>query len=128
LNWRIRDIFSFGKMTGHGMTLLGTELVRLLEHVLPGRLGGRPGDFQLIEHERSAQTAVQLRVSPRVTGSSPEKIRECFLEEIRLVYGGSLAGRVWRHAEAVEVVMAEPYVTTSGKINALHLLGQDRPR
>jgi hypothetical protein len=31
--WRIRDIFSFGKMTGHGITLMGTELVRLLEHV-----------------------------------------------------------------------------------------------
>ena len=127
-HWRIRDIFSFGKMTGHGMTLMGTELVRLLEHVLPARLGGRPGDFQLIEHERSVQTTVELRVSPRVRGSSPEKIRECFLEEIRLVYGGSLAGRVWRHANAVEVVLAEPFVTTSGKINPLHLLGQNKPR
>jgi hypothetical protein len=128
LHWRIRDIFSFGKMTGHGITLMGTELVRLLEHVLPARLGGRPGDFQLIEHEGPAQTTVELRVSLRVRGSSPEKIRECFLEEIRLVYGGSLAGRVWRHAEALEVVLAEPVVTTSGKINSLHLLGQKAPR
>jgi hypothetical protein len=126
--WRIRDIFSFGKMTGHGMTLTGTELIRLLEHVLPARLGGRPGDFQLIEHERSVQTTVELRVSPRVRESSPEKIRECFLEEIRLVYGGSLAGRVWRHAEAVDVVLAEPVATTSGKINPLHLLGPNKPR
>lgn len=122
--WRIRDIFSFGKMTGHGMTMMGTELVRLLEQVLPARLGGRPGDFQLIEHEGSAQTTVELRVSPRVRGSSPEKIRECFLEEIRLVYGGSLAGRVWRHAEALDVVLAEPVITNSGKVNPLHLLGQ----
>ncbi len=128
LHWRIRDIVSFGKMTGHGMTLMGTDLVRLLEQVLPARLGGRPGDFQLIEHERSVQTGVQLRVSPRVRGSSPEKIRQCFLDEIRLVYGGSLAGRVWRHAEAVEVVIAEPFVTTSGKINPLHLLGHSAPR
>jgi len=127
-HWRIRDIFSFGKMTGHGITLLGTELVRLLEQVLPARLGGRPGDFQLIEHEGPAQTKVELRVSLRVRGSSPEKIRECFLEEIRLAYGGALAGRVWRHAEALEVVLAEPVVTTSGKINPLHLLGQNTPR
>jgi hypothetical protein len=128
LHWRIRDIFSFGKMTGHGMTLMGTELVRVLEHVLPARLGGRPGDFQLVEHEGSAQTMLELRVSPRVSASSIEKIRECFLEEIRLVYGGSLAGRVWRHAEAVEVVLAEPVVTTSGKVNPLHLLGQSAHR
>jgi hypothetical protein len=127
-DWRIRDIFSFGKMTGHGMTLMGTELVRLLEHVLPARLGGRPGDFQLIEHEGSAQTTLELRVSPRVRGSSADKIRECFLEEIRVVYGGALAGRVWRHAEAVRVVLAEPVTTDSGKVNPLHLLGQSVPR
>ncbi len=127
-HWRIRDIFSFGKMTGHGMTLMGTDLVRLLEQVLPARLGGHPGDFQLIEREGHAQTAVELRVSPRVRGSSPEKIRECFLDEIRLVYGGRLAGRVWRHAEAVEVVLAEPFTTATGKVNPLHLLGQGRPQ
>lgn len=126
-HWRIRDILSFGKMTGHGMTLMGTELVRLLELVLPARLGGRPGDFQLIEREGSAQTKVELRVSPRVRASSPEKIRECFLEEICLVYGGSLAGRVWRHAEALEIVIAEPFVTSTGKINSLHLLGENPP-
>jgi len=125
-HWRIRDIFSFGKMTGHGITLLGTELIRVLEQVLPARLGGGIGDFQLIEHEGRAQTTVELRVSPRVRGSSAERIRECFLEEIGLIYGGSLAGRVWRHAEALEVVLAEPMVTISGKINPLHLLGPER--
>lgn len=123
LRWRIRDIFSFGKMTGHGITLIGTEMVRLLEHVLPARLGGRPGDFQLLEHEGAAQTAMELRVSPRVRGSSTEQIRQCFLDEIRLVYGGALAGRVWRHAETLKVVLAEPVVTTTGKVSALHLLG-----
>jgi hypothetical protein len=126
--WQIRDIFSFGKMTGHGLTLMGTELVRLLEQVLPVRLGGGPGDFQLIERDGAAQTAVELRVSPRVRGSSPEKIRQCFLEEIRLLYGGALAQRAWRHAEALEVVLAEPIVTTSGKINPLHLLGRKAAR
>jgi hypothetical protein len=45
-----------------------------------------------------------------------------------LVYGGSLAGRVWRHAEALEVVLAEPVATASGKINPLHLLRQSAPR
>jgi hypothetical protein len=127
-HWSIRDIFSFGKMTGHGMTLMGTELIRVLEQVLPARLGGRPGDYQLIEHEGAAQTTVELRVSPRVRGSSAEKIRACFLEEIRLVYGGSLAGRVWQHAEALEVVLAEPVMTLSGKVNPLHLLGRSAAR
>lgn len=87
-----------------------------------------PGDFQLIEHEGRAQTTVELLVSLRVRGSSAERIRECFLEEIRLIYRGSLAGRVGRHAEALEVVLAEPMVTISGKINPLHLLGRGARR
>ena len=127
LHWRIRDIASFGKMTGHGITLVGTELIRLLEDVLPARVGGRPGDFQLLEREGAAQTTIELRVSPRVRGSSPAKIRECFLEELGLVYGGTLAGRIWRHAEALEVVLAEPVVTTTGKVNPLHLLRPSAP-
>jgi hypothetical protein len=127
-DWRIRNISSFGKMTGHGMTLVDTDIVRLLEQVLPALLGGRPGDFQLLEHEGAAQTTVQLRVSPRVPESSTEKIRQCFLKELGLIYGGALAGRVWRHAEALEVVLAEPVVTASGKINPLHLLRENTSR
>ena len=128
LRWRIRNIFSFGKMTGQGITLLGTELVRVLEHILPARLGGSPGDFQLIEREGAAQTTVELRVSPRVRALSTEKIRACFLEEICPVYGGALAQRIWQHAEALQVVRAEPVTTRSGKINPLHLMGMKERR
>jgi phenylacetate-coenzyme A ligase PaaK-like adenylate-forming protein len=123
LHWCIRDIFSFGKMTGHGVTLIGTDLLRLLEDVLPARLGGRAGDYQLLEREGAAQTQLELRVSPRVQALSVEKLRQCFLDEVRQMYGGTLAGRIWRHAEAVEVVLAEPISTASGKVHSLHLLG-----
>ena len=122
---RIRDIFSFGKLTGYGMTLVGTDLLRILEEVLPARLGGRPGDYQLIEREDMAHTTIELRVSPRVQGFSPERIRDCFVDEMRRVYGGSLARRVWRHAEALQVVIAEPATTSTGKVNPLHLLGRE---
>jgi hypothetical protein len=120
---QVRDIYSFGKLTGQGMTLVGTDLVRVLEEVLPGRLGGAPGDYQLVEQEGSSQTQLALRVSPRTGASSPEKIRECFLNEIRRYYGGTLAARMWRHAEGVEVVIAEPLSTHTGKVLPLHLLG-----
>ncbi|HTR34298.1 MAG TPA: hypothetical protein VMH80_00250 [Bryobacteraceae bacterium] len=128
LTTRIRDISSFGKLTGHGMTLVGTELVRLMEVVLPARIGGRPGDYQLVEREGAAQTTIELRVSPRVNGASPEKVRDCFISEIRRFYGGTLAGRVWQQAEALHVVILEPSATATGKVNPLHLLGGFTPR
>ena len=119
----VRQIFSFGKLTGLGMTLVGSELTRVLEEALPARCGGRPGDYQLIEREGAAQTQLVLRVSPRARPPSVEQVRECFLGEIRRYYGGTLASRVWRHAEAVEVVVAEPFATATGKVLSLHLLG-----
>ncbi|HEX5229089.1 MAG TPA: hypothetical protein VFW44_15335 [Bryobacteraceae bacterium] len=128
LNWSIRDIFSFGKMTGHGVTLIGTDLIRLLEDILPARLGGGPGDYQLLERDGPAQTKVELRVSPRVPTASVKRIRQCFLDEVGALYGGSLAGRIWSQTEAVEVVLAEPIATASGKVHPLHLIGEQSTR
>lgn len=123
---RIRDLGSFGKLTGHGMTLVGTKLVELLERALPARLGGAPGDFQLVEEEGEAHTQITLRVSPRIGVRAPEKVETCFYEELRKLHGGSLSSRTWRHAGAVRVVIAEPFATASGKVLALHLMRYSR--
>lgn len=125
LTEQIRDISSFGKLTGQGMTLVGADLVRVLEQVLPARFGGHPGDYQLVEHEGPAQTQLLLYVSPRIRLSSLQALKECFLDEIRRVYGGTLASRVWRYTQALEVVLAEPLTTSTGKVLTLHLLGAD---
>jgi hypothetical protein len=122
-NRQIRDIASYGKLTGQGMTLAGTDVVRILEEALPERLGGSPGDYQLVEEEGAAQTVVTLRVSPRVGRLGPEEVRGCFLEELARHYGGTLAARMWRHAEGIKVIIAEPLATPTGKVLPLHLLG-----
>ena len=119
---RIRGISSFGKLTGQGMTLMGGDMVRLLEEVLPARLGGGPGDYQLVEGESGGETRLTLRVSPRAGLLSPLPVKECFLREIRNYYGGSLASRMWTHADAIEVTIAEPIATANGKVHPLHLL------
>jgi hypothetical protein len=119
---RVRDIFSFGKLTGQGMTLVGSDVVRILEEVLPRRFGGHPGDYQLVELDGQSQTRLIFRVSPRVPLESPERLKECFLGELRRLTGGAVASRVWKHTEALEVVRAEPYVSGRGKVLALHLM------
>lgn len=122
LTRQVSEIFSFGKLTGQGMTLVGTDLQKLLEDVLPAKLGGAPGDYQLVEQEGASQTQVTLRVSPRI-GATPDRIRQCFLQELKAYYGGSLAARMWSHAEGVQVSIGPPYATRTGKIHSLHLLG-----
>ena len=119
---RIRDIVSFGKLTGNGMTLVGTDIVRIIEQSLPTRFGGSPADYQLVEREGQTQTELVLRVSPRVGQPVTQNIRKHFLRELRKYHGGALASRVWEHTDTLQVVIAEPLMTKAGKVLPLHLL------
>ena len=47
----LHTIRSFEKLTAGGMTFVDTDVVRVLEEVLPRRFGGGPIDYQLIEDE-----------------------------------------------------------------------------
>jgi hypothetical protein len=120
---QIRDIFSYGKLTGHGVTLVGTDVLRILETVLPARFGGGPTDYQLVEQDAANQARVILRVSRRLPLSSLAAVRDCFVQELRQLHGGAVASRMWRTAEALEVVHDDPVTTPAGKVLPLHLLG-----
>jgi hypothetical protein len=120
---KISDIYSYGKLTGQGITLLGDDVVQILEEILPKKFGGTPGDYQLVEEESSHQTGIQLRVSPRAGISSTGELKKGFLNEVRKLYGGSMTVRQWIHTDAVRAVIDEPYITSTGKVLPLHLLG-----
>ena len=106
LTRQIRNIFSYGKLTGQGMTLIGGDLLNILENVLPGRFGGTPTDYQLVEREGERQTEIELRVHPSVTTDSEESIKRFFLSELTKIYGGSLSRRNWVQTNGVRVVFA----------------------
>jgi hypothetical protein len=119
---QVRHIRSHARITGHGMTLAGSDVVRILEEVLPARFGGAPGDFQLAEEEGPGQTQLVLRVDPRVPLSSEAELKSGFLHELRSHYGGALASSVWRHADALCVVRQTPQATHTGKVPPLILI------
>lgn len=121
---RIRDIASFGKLTGVGVTLAGTDVVRVLEEALPSRFGGGVGDYQLVERDGGVQARLQLRVSRRLALRSPGEVRDFFLRELRQFEGGAGASRIWRDTGALEVVHEDPLMTLRGKVLPLHLLGR----
>lgn len=120
---QVENIIAYGKLTGQGTCLVGSDLLTLLEKTLPERFGGTPVDYQLVEREGSAQTEIELRIHPRVGIRSVDEVKSFFLLEVKKCWGGALAFRWWTQSHGVHVVMAEPYVSGGQKILPLHLLG-----
>jgi len=119
----IREVRSFEKLTAGGMTFLDLDLVRILEEALPGRFGGGPTDYQLVEEEsENGRPGLRLLVHPRVGPLDPQAVIDAFLEGIGR---GSGANRVmalaWRDAHFVRVERRPPIRTAVGKILHLHI-------
>lgn len=120
---QISNIYSYGRLTGQGMTLVGTDMLEILERSLPGRFGGTSTDYQLVECEGKGQTEMELRVHPRVGVTAPEEVRAFFMAEVKRLWGGALTRRNWEHTEGVRVTIAEPYMSRKHRVHSLHLLG-----
>jgi hypothetical protein len=120
----IRVIRSFEKLTAGGITLLDTDVIRVLEAVLPERFGGAPADYQLVERldTEDARLQVQSLVDPSVGPVDIEQVAEVSLAAIG---GGSSGERLmelqWRIGGVIRVVREVPHKTASGKILHLHL-------
>jgi hypothetical protein len=123
LGWEthLHGIHSVEKLTAAGMTLLDSDLVRVLEEVLPQRFGGGPADYQLVEEEDAdGRPALRLLVHPRVGDAPDESVAEAFLSAVGTGAGAErVMGLAWRQARVLRVERRAPIVSAAGKI--LHL-------
>lgn len=118
LKTHIRGIRSFRKLTGEGVTLVGTDLVRILEEVLPARFGGGPLDYQFLEEEDAdGFTRLSLVVSARVDLKSEAAVVDAVLDEI----GPGPIRSLWTQAGTLRIQRREPIWTERGKLMPLHL-------
>lgn len=113
----LRDIYSYSKLTGEGVSLLGSDALRIIDVVLPERFGGSPADYQFVEEEdQRGLTRVTLVVSPRVQLPTDDQVTEAVLDGL----GGSTAGAsirsIWRTAGTIQIRREEPQVTGRGKL------------
>jgi len=119
----LRDIRSFRKLTGEGVTLVGSEIVKILEETLPARFGGSPLDYQLLEDEdENGFTRLSLLVSPKIEIADEGAIIKVFLEAMgRSSVAADLARAIWSQAKTLQVKRREPIWTARGKLMPLHL-------
>jgi hypothetical protein len=123
LDTHLRRIRSFEKLTTEGMTFVHSDLVRILEDVLPGRFGGASTDYQLVEEARASGLAqLVLIVSPRVGAVDEGMVRRTFLDELgRDGWSGRLMAGALDRAGTVIVRRQEPVITKAGKILPFHV-------
>ena len=124
LGWtlHLHAIRSIEKLTAAGMTFLDTDVIRVLEEVLPSRFGGGPTHYQLVEEEDlEGRPRLRLLVHPAVGPLAVETVTEAFLSAIEAGQGSQkVMGLAWREARLLRVERRVPYATGSGKILHLH--------
>ena len=120
----LRHIRSFSKLTGEGVTLVGSEMLQILEDVLPSRFGGTALDYQLLEEEDEAGfTRLSLIVSPRIEIYDETALISVVLDALnRGSDSAKLAGAIWNQAGSLRIKRQEPIATARGKLMPLHLL------
>jgi hypothetical protein len=115
-------IRSYEKLTSEGMNFLGSDLIRIVEEVLPKRFGGYPTDYQFLETEENGLPKVNLVVSPRVGLVEEDAIVAVVIDSMNAFINGSddYAGR-WREGNTLRVLRQEPSSTGASKVLALHV-------
>jgi len=114
----LRQIRSYGKLTGEGVTLVGSEMVRILEHVLPSRHGGTPQDYQLVEEQdANGLTRLVLCIDPAASIRDEQAVINTMLDALK---AGSVAGGLtqsfWKRGGTFQVRRASPVWTARGKL------------
>lgn len=123
----LRHIRSFSKLTGEGVTLVGSDMIHILEEVLPARFGGTPLDYQLLEEEdQDGFTRLSLLVSPKIPIEDERAVIDTVMQALRQSnVAADLARAVWSQAKTLRIRRMEPIWTAQGKLMPLHLARYD---
>ena len=123
LTQHLREIRSFGKLTGEGVALLGSEMVRVLEEVLPTRFGGTLLDYQLMETEdEDGITRLTLLVNPELAIDNADDIVATVGDALAAQsVGADVARTTWAQANTLRVKRAKPVRTARGKLFPLYV-------
>lgn len=126
----LREIRSFSKLTGEGVTLVGSEMVHILEEVLPARFGGSPLDYQLLEEEdEQGFTRLSLLVNPDIKIADETLVIKVMFEALsKSSVAADSARAIWSQAQILRVRRIKPIWTARGKLMPLHLVNGSKRR
>jgi hypothetical protein len=118
----LHTIRSYEKMTSEGMCFIGSELLELIEEVLPQTFGGHPTDYQFVEQEENGRPRVSIVVSPRVGPLEEARLKSVVLKSLGSASRAhALMAGLWEDGQVLRVVHSEVFSSQAGKILPLHV-------
>lgn len=113
----VRDIRSFRKLTGEGVTLVGSDMERILEETLPRRFGGTSLDYQIVEEEDEAGfTRLTIIMHPALGFADEQSVVRTVLASLpKSGPAAEMSGSLWSQAHTFRVRREVPRVTSRGK-------------
>jgi hypothetical protein len=121
------DVHSYQKLTTEGTTLIGNDLIHILETVLPQKFGGSLLDYQLVEQEdKSGLTRLYLYVDPSVSVTDNQQLVGEFLDALKESHGSAqLAQAEFRQANTIQIRRQAPLTNVRGKHFPIRTLKQN---
>lgn len=119
----IHTIRSFEKLTAEGVTFIGSNLIPLIQDILPHQFGGDATSYQFVEEEtEKGLTKLFVLVSPDVGEIDENKFKEALFNSLSGGpdrYGG--ARLMWNSADTINIRRQHPIPTPRGKIVPLRI-------
>jgi len=114
----ISSIRSFEKATSEGMTLMVSDLIRIVEDVLPAKHGGGSTDYQALEeYDGAGLSFINIAVSPRVGPVDDADLKQTIIQALGKGGGSKrLMARILSDAEAIKIKRMDPIPTMRGKL------------
>lgn len=119
----LHSVRSFEKLTAEGATFLGSDLIDIIQQVLPANFGGSANDYQFVEETSSeGLKKMVLLVNPSLGPIDENKIEKSLFEALTENSARHVFGRAyWEQAETLRIRRALPVPTARGKIHPLHV-------
>lgn len=105
----ISEVRSYDKLTGEGMTLLGSELDEIIGEIVESA-GGCPDDYQFWEtQDNKGLNKLIIAVSPEIRGLDENDLIAEILDRLRKRNpGGNMISQFWTEAETIGVIKTYP--------------------
>lgn len=117
MNVHVSEVRSFDKLTGEGMTLLGSELDEVIGSLVE-EVGGGPDDYQFWENQDDeGLMKLTIAISPRIPQLDEKRFEEEILEKLRKGKPGAMiASQFWKQANTIQVIRANPEISRGFKM------------